>query len=71
MPKPPPVPHDDLLKDCVLTIDEAAEFLRVDPRTVQQMLHDRQLPKTRVRSKPVIPKAAIIKYLSDGMVDAL
>lgn len=63
-------PEEMLLKDGVVTIDEAAEMLRVDPRTVERMLHDGQLPRTRARSKPLIPKLAIIRYLADGLVPA-
>ena len=62
--------HVELLKDGILTYDEAAELLRVDKRTVERMVEEGQLPRTRVRSSPRIPRSAIMQYLSDNVVEA-
>jgi excisionase family DNA binding protein len=62
--------HDDLLRDGVATYPEAAELLRVSPRTIRRMVDARELPRTRVRGEPRIPRAAITDYLASHVIEA-
>ena len=52
----------------VLTLAEAAAFLKCHPRTVLRMLHDGKLPAARVGSNWRLSRAALTRYLSGELV---
>lgn len=50
----------------VVTIDEAAEMLALDPRTVQRMIADGTLRSIKIRGARRIPVTAIRSLLADA-----
>lgn len=48
-----------------LTVDEAAELLRVDPVTIYRAIRAQQFPAVKVRKRYVVPRKAIEKLVDD------
>lgn len=48
------------------TVREAARILRVDPATVYRAIRDDAFPAVRVRSRYVVPAAALHKLVADA-----
>jgi excisionase family DNA binding protein len=63
-------PQEELCHDGVIGREEAAKLLDVSLRTLDQMLHDGDLPYTRSKKVRKIPRAAVTKYLADRLVGA-
>jgi excisionase family DNA binding protein len=49
--------------DTVLTLEESAAFLRVDPDTMRQLLRSEQISAAKVGNQWRIHKAALRRYL--------
>ena len=47
----------------VLTVEEVASFLRLNPKTVYQAVADRQLPARRVGKRLVFLRDALLEWL--------
>lgn len=63
-------PQEELVHDGVVGREEAAKLLDVSVRTLDEMLHSRKIPYTRSNKVRKIPRAAITKYLAQGLVGA-
>jgi excisionase family DNA binding protein len=46
----------------LLTIDEAAERLRVSRRSMERFLHDRLIPRMKFGRKVLIEESELIKF---------
>ncbi|MGM9607424.1 MAG: helix-turn-helix domain-containing protein [Oscillospiraceae bacterium] len=51
---------------CVLTVDEAADVLKVSTKTIYRLLRDGDLPYVAVRGSYRITLAALEKYIEAG-----
>ncbi|MGW3520564.1 helix-turn-helix domain-containing protein [Streptomyces sp. NE5-10] len=65
-------PGDHPLKGArFLTVQEAAEALRVSKMTVYRMVHDEELPSIRVGRSFRVPEHAVHEYLREAVADRL
>ncbi|MDS0980153.1 helix-turn-helix domain-containing protein [Staphylococcus hominis] len=49
----------------IITVKEAAEFLRISERYAYKLIKDNKLPHFRLGKKILIEKNSLIKYLHD------
>ncbi len=55
----------------LLRVEEAADFLNVQPSTIRAWLLQRKLPKVRVSSRSVrIPREALEKLIAENTIPA-
>jgi len=59
-------PKHHIVPDEVLTVDEAAELLRVDRRTVYSMIKRKKIPARRLGRVIRIPKQKLLTWLAEG-----
>lgn len=52
--------------DRVLTVEEAAQFLRVNPKTIYDAIRRREIPHQRVGRQIRFCQSALIAWLSQG-----
>lgn len=57
-------------KSDLLTIKEAAEYMRVVPMTVYRLSYDRKLPFTRIGRKILFLRSDIEAYIGKNRVNA-
>ena len=55
----------DLVSDGVLSVEQAAEFLKVSARYVYQILSDKRLIGGRIGKRWVVPKKSLLQFLAD------
>jgi len=55
----------------VMTVPEAAEFLRLSQSTVYEMIRRHELPHVRVRRRIIVPRAALQEWLHDNLQTGL
>lgn len=51
----------------VLTVSEAAEYLRIGQRTAYKMAHNGELPVVHLGTRMVVPRWALEEYLRDKL----
>lgn len=59
---------DELLSDGLMTIREAAAFLRIGQSTVYELMYAGRLLHVKIGRSRRIPKRALIELAKDGLV---
>jgi excisionase family DNA binding protein len=60
---PPPSDHD---QDDILTVEEAAVFLKVKRPTIYGYLYNKQIPSVKKRGRVYFRKSTLLEWLGEG-----
>lgn len=67
-PRPCDLPDDRIAAGGAMTIDEAADFLRLHPKTVAKLVRRKVLPSAKLGKRRVLYRAAVELYLAQQRV---
>ena len=57
------------MRECVYTVKEFAEILKISLKTAYTLIHDGELNYIKVRGQIRIPSSAIKEYLEGGWIN--
>jgi excisionase family DNA binding protein len=68
MPSPPAAPEqDELLAQGAMSVRDASSFTGIPRSNLYELMQQRKLPSLKVGRRRLIPKAALIELLREGL----